>query len=78
MLLGGAAAWRCDLRAMYIQEGLRHHDKAPTGFARLCGNDRFEQERVVNRRCDRLYCQGRGGGFEGGSGKIRQTAPFPG
>src|SRR5262249_28178532 len=50
---------------MDVQEGLWHHDKAATGLICLGGNDGFERGRVVNRRCDRLYCEGRSGGSEG-------------
>ena len=56
---------RYDVRAMDVYEGIRHHQKAAIRLAGMCSNDGFELGRVANRRCDRLHCEGWGGGFEG-------------
>jgi len=58
---------------MDVQEGLRHHDKATTGLACVCCNHGFERGRVVNRRCNRLYFEGRSGCFEGVQVKLRRS-----
>src|SRR5262245_17080494 len=49
---------------MGIREAVRHHDKATIWHTCLCGNDGFQLGSIANRRCDRLDCEGRGGGFE--------------
>src|SRR3974390_3372580 len=48
-----ASRQRCDLYAMGICEAIRHHDKATTWLACLCGNDGFQLGSITNRRC---YC----------------------
>jgi hypothetical protein len=73
-----ASSKRYDVRAMDVHEGIRHHQKAAIRLAGMCGNDGFEPGRVANRRCDRLRCEGGGGGFEGGLGNIPHRAWLPG
>src|SRR5262249_4546600 len=55
---------RCDLDAMGIREGIRHHDQAAIRRASLVGNNGLELGPVVNWCCDRLYCEGHSGSFE--------------
>src|SRR5262249_23648059 len=52
------------LRAIDIEETIRHHDHTTIWLACLCGKDGFELGHVVDRCSDLLQSQGRGGGFE--------------
>src|SRR5215207_2969266 len=60
-----ASRQRCDLHAMGVHEGIRHHDKAAIRRTSLCCYGRCELRCVAYRRRDRLHVEVRRGSFEG-------------
>src|SRR5262249_22831901 len=61
-----ASGQRCDLCAIDVHEGVRHHDEPTIRLSSLCGNHGIELRSFANARHNRLNSEGQSGGFEGG------------